>query len=121
MAFTIAHMAAVIPFYRSKLVKRQRLQFDALMIGTMIPDLPYYFSLAEESSTRLSHQWHGIIIYCLPWGLTVWTLWYFWLRVPVSALIYPLLGSHNRIDALFHQDKHNYYLLNDNIIKGIFF
>lgn len=114
MAFTIAHMAAAIPFYRSKLVRRQWLQFDALIIGTMIPDLPYYLSLAEESSTRLSHQWHGIITYCLPWGLLIWILWYFWLRVPIIALTYPFLKSYMQKDVTVYQANFNHcYIIDD--------
>jgi hypothetical protein len=50
MAFTIAHMAAALPFYRS----RKWLNFEALLIGTMLPDLPYFLN-SDRAVWQQSH------------------------------------------------------------------
>ncbi len=92
MAFTLAHMAAALPFYRNnnKSHSRRWLQFDALLIGTMIPDLPYYTG-GSSAIGDLSHQWVGVLTYCLPSGILVFALWYWVLKPAVYALIQPFL------------------------------
>lgn len=84
MAFTLAHMAAALPFYRNQ----RWLCFDALLIGTMLPDLPYFLS-TNPNVGQLSHQWQGIFSYCLPWGLLVFILWHWVLKLPAIMLIQP--------------------------------
>lgn len=95
MAFTIAHMAAVLPFYRSnsKNHSLRWLQFDALLIGTMMPDFPYYIG-SSGSVSNLSHEWLGVLTYCLPWGLLVFALWYWGLKPAAMGLIQPFMGKY---------------------------
>lgn len=92
MAFTLAHMAAALPFYRNnnKSHSRRWLQFDALLIGTMIPDLPYYTG-GNSAIGDLSHQWVGVLTYCLPSGILVFALWYWVLKPAAYGLIKPFL------------------------------
>lgn len=84
MAFTIAHMAAALPFYRSQ----KWFNFAALMIGTMLPDLPYLLN-NDRAVWQQSHQWLGVFTYCLPWGLFVFVLWHWVFKAAVVALIQP--------------------------------
>ncbi|WP_300474605.1 DUF4184 family protein [uncultured Psychrobacter sp.] len=95
MAFTIAHIAAALP------LKRVRwLHFDALVIGTLLPDLPYYID-GSNTARDLSHQWLGIISYCLPWGLGIFIIWLWLFKPAVKALIYPWYLSSNNLNILF--------------------
>ena len=86
MAFTLAHMAAALPFYSAK----RWLHFEALLIGTMMPDFPYYFG-SNSATGDLSHQWVGIFTYCLPWGLSIFALWKWGLKPAAFALVEPFL------------------------------
>lgn len=81
MGFTISHMAAVLPLYG----RRKYLPFDALLIGSMLPDLPYFFM---EQDFKLSHQWIGIFYFCLPWGLCCLLSW----RYLCAPAMYVLVG-----------------------------
>lgn len=83
MAFTVAHMAAALPFKRCRW-----LCLEALFIGTMMPDLPYYMNSSRETA-QLSHQWLGLLSYCLPWGLLIFALWYWLFKPATIALMQP--------------------------------
>jgi hypothetical protein len=83
MAFTVAHMAAAIPFKRCRW-----LCLEAVFIGTMMPDLPYYIS-SSSGAAQVSHQWLGLMSYCLPWGLLVFALWYWLFKPAVIGLMQP--------------------------------
>lgn len=88
MAFTVAHMAAALPFHKS----RRWLCFEALLIGTMLPDLPYYLPYmlgGGRQASQLAHQWPGLFSYCLPWGLLMLVLWFGLIRSAIIALIQP--------------------------------
>lgn len=84
MAFTLAHMAAALPFYRCQ----KWLNVEALFIGTMLPDLPYFLN-NNPMVAQHSHQWIGLLTYCLPWGLAVFVLWHWLLKSALMALIQP--------------------------------
>lgn len=84
MAFTLAHMAAALPFYRCQ----KWLNVEAVFIGTMLPDLPYFLNSAPIVAQH-SHQWAGLWQYCLPWGLVVFTAWYWLLKPAAVALLQP--------------------------------
>lgn len=109
MAFTVAHMAAVLPFYRpnSRTYSLRWLQFDALLIGSMMPDL-HYFSGLDDSFSRQSHEWVGLFTYNLPWGLLVFALWYWLLKPATWPLIQPFLKD-------FVIDNHKLSDIKDNI------
>ena len=64
MPFTFAHPAAILPLRRSRF-----LQTVPLIIGSLVPDVPYYFP--GRLMTRIfldTHTLHGSIFICLPLG-----------------------------------------------------
>ncbi|MFB3895410.1 MAG: DUF4184 family protein [bacterium] len=65
MPFTIVHPIAVLP------LKRLRLPFSALVIGSITPDLEYIIHRAPIS--YVSHTLFGLVSFCLPAGLLL--LW----------------------------------------------
>ena len=87
MAFTLSHMAAALPFYRW----RKWISVEALLIGTMLPDLPYFLN-SQQLVSEQSHQWMGLLTYCLPWGLGLLILWYSLLKPAAIALAQPWYG-----------------------------
>lgn len=69
MPFTLSHAAAALPFKR---YCPQRLDMLALMVGTITPDLAYYwrdFNLAAKA-----HTFGGSLVICLPLGLAAFYL-----------------------------------------------
>ena len=69
MPFTLSHAAAALPF---KKYCPQRLDMLALMVGTITPDLAYYwrdFNLAAKA-----HTFGGSLVICLPLGLAAFYL-----------------------------------------------
>jgi hypothetical protein len=61
MAFPLAHPAAVLPFRRHYL---KWLNFPALVIGSLVPDIGYVFPGGDD----FSHQVVGSILFGLPVG-----------------------------------------------------
>lgn len=98
MAFTLAHMAAALPFYGT----RRRLCFDALLIGTMMPDLPYYVGSSSLVADH-AHQWSGIMTYNLPVGLLVFAAWYWGVKPALVALMAPFAKT-----AVIYQPRDGY-------------
>ena len=117
MAFTIAHMAAALPFYKSnsKSHSWRWIQFDALLIGTMIPDLHYFLRIGESLSNK-SHEWIGLFTYCLPWGLLIFALWYWLLKPATFALIQPFFKEPlTNTSELFYVKNDSYDKLHFNV------
>lgn len=88
MAFTIAHFAAALPFYG----RHRWLNFDAILMGTIVPDLPYYTPYILGGGRELahqSHQWLGLFSYSLPVGLIVFTIWCWLIKPALYALVLP--------------------------------
>jgi Domain of unknown function (DUF4184) len=83
LPFTLSHPAAIAPLRR--LLGRDRLPLEAVVIGTMVPDLEYLFRL--EPLALVGHTWRGLIAFCLPVGLLTLLLWHGLLRAPVRALL----------------------------------
>ena len=82
MPFTISHAAAALPLFRTRLSR------SALVIGTMVPDIPVFTSFDYYA---LSHSAAGLALYNLPVGLVVWLFWTYVLRNPTFAFCpYPL-------------------------------
>jgi len=67
MPFTPAHIAAVLPFRRSRLV------WSALVVGAMAPDFEYFLRMSPQD--RYGHTFPGVFLFTLPLGLL--TLWIF--------------------------------------------
>lgn len=89
MAFTLAHMAAALPFY----CWHKSISFEALLLGTMLPDFPYFLNGSQAVSEE-SHSWSGLLSYCLPWGLGIFALWYWLLKPAAIALLQPWLDMN---------------------------
>ncbi len=77
MPFTFSHAAAALPLFRTSLSK------SALIIGTMVPDLPIFTSFGLYN---FSHSPSGLVLYDLPIGVLVWLLWTYILRPATSEL-----------------------------------
>lgn len=60
MPFTIAHPAIVIPLRNSRL----NLSLTGLVIGSMTPDLEFFFQMREVEN--IGHHWHGILLFDVP-------------------------------------------------------
>ena len=67
MPFTGSHPAAVLPLGRTGLVP------SALVIGSMIPDLPYFVALPVDA--RTTHTVVGALTVDVALGLAVFCLW----------------------------------------------
>ena len=78
MPFTLSHAAAVVPLLRTGLVP------SALVIGSMIPDLPYYVPLPVASSS--THAPAGIVGVDVVLGLLVFLVWHLWLAPAAVGL-----------------------------------
>lgn len=117
MAFTIAHMAAALPFKRST----RWLNFEALLLGTMLPDLPYFlprFLDQTGTAAQQSHQWLGIVSYCLPWGLLIILLWFYLLKPAAQALGQPWYNAlQSQSHFLHYHTSHNSF--NYQILSSI--
>lgn len=79
MPFTLAHPAAVLPFYRS------RIPLSALVIGSMIPDFEYFARFGYGKT--FSHTLPGLLLFCLPAGLAVLWVFHRFLKQPLFALL----------------------------------
>ena len=75
MPFTPSHVAAVLPFLRSPLPT------TGLVIGSMVPDLPYFAPIPV--SRDLTHSWLRTVLADLPMGLVVFGLWIFVFQTPL--------------------------------------
>ncbi|WP_116248046.1 DUF4184 family protein [Nocardiopsis sp. FIRDI 009] len=78
MPFTLSHAAAVLPLARTPLPTA------ALVVGALVPDLPYYLPL-PVSSAHTHHPW-GVGADVLM-GAVVLVLYRYALRAPLRALV----------------------------------
>lgn len=67
MPWTFAHPAAVLPFRPLK-----HLSFSALVIGSIAPDVGYYFGRFDLAAA--AHTLRGLVTICLPTGLALISL-----------------------------------------------
>jgi hypothetical protein len=81
MPWTFAHPAAVLPLRR---LYPLSLDFSALVIGSMIPDLGYY--LFYSNLARSAHSFRGSVLVCLPIGLALWGIFRL-LRKPLCFVL----------------------------------
>jgi hypothetical protein len=93
MPFPLAHPAAVLPLRR---YCPRQLNFPALVIGSLSPDLGYAFGNLHLD--WLSHHfWAGSFVFCLPAGLLI--LWgFYFLRLRVTGILTARLNGFK--DAL---------------------
>ncbi|GAA0621906.1 hypothetical protein GCM10009547_25860 [Sporichthya brevicatena] len=76
MPFTVSHVAVVLPLTRTPLPA------SALVIGSMVPDLPVHLA---HRPTEITHSWSGLVGQDLAMGLAGWALWHGLLAAPVLA------------------------------------
>lgn len=82
MPFTVSHAAIVLPLLSGR--PAAHLVGSALIIGTMIPDLPYFVPLLRGSDQ--SHAATGPVTTDLIMGLVVFALWEMIMKGPLTAL-----------------------------------
>jgi hypothetical protein len=90
MPLTLSHPAAVLPLGQQRFIRRF-LPFSALVIGSVVPDLPYFLPRLPWSTH--SHTLLGLFFFCLPAGLILLGIFHTWLKIPLLAL---LPESHQR-------------------------
>ena len=81
MPFTLAHPAAVVP------LRRYFGRFNilsALVIGSITPDLHYFFPLQPERV--VTHSLAALFWYCLPFGLVLYVAFHTLLKTPLLML-----------------------------------
>jgi hypothetical protein len=81
MPFTLAHPAAVVP-----LRKLSFLHTVPLIIGSLVPDLPYYLPERLGHMLGETHNLTGLLTICLPLGLGI-LLGILSLRDPLTTLL----------------------------------
>lgn len=79
MPFTLAHPAAAVP------LQRFGLPLSALIVGSLMPDLPYF--LFQTTSRQFAHSLAGIFIFCVPVGLLVLVVFHRLLKEPTLQLL----------------------------------
>ena len=87
MPFTGSHPAAVLPLLGTGLPA------SALVIGSMSPDIPYYFPF--DTATWPTHSWLGMVTIDPLLGLTAWLVWHGLLSAP--GLAYAPAGLRARL------------------------
>ncbi|MBI1325125.1 DUF4184 family protein [bacterium] len=85
MPFTPTHVLAILPFAT---IKRLRLPFAALAIGSMIPDLPLFTRFGP--SYQSTHSIPGLFTACLPLGLAAFFIFRSLMAIPLLALLPPV-------------------------------
>ncbi len=71
MPWTLSHPAAVLPLRR---LGSPALDFPALVIGSMTPDLGYYIDRFDLST--YAHTWPGTFLACVPTGVVLLLIFY---------------------------------------------
>jgi Domain of unknown function (DUF4184) len=89
MPFTPTHVAAILPVAA---LARGRLPFAALVIGSMIPDLPLF--VGSTSFYDVTHSVPGLFTACLPLGIIGFLTFHHLLKQPLFALLPVSIQSH---------------------------
>jgi hypothetical protein len=79
MPFTIAHIAAALPF------RKTRFKISAVVIGSMAPDFEYFLRLAPQG--RFGHTPLGLVTFTLPVALAVLWLYHKTVKPAVVKLL----------------------------------
>ncbi len=87
MPFTPSHAAAALPARRLW----PWLPLDALVIGTLSPDLQYLLVLAPRG--KFGHTWPGLLFFCLPVSLAGWLIYRALLRPALLPMVPPGLAG----------------------------
>ena len=79
MPFTPAHVAAVLPFRRTRLI------WSALVVGAMAPDFEYFLRMSPQG--RYGHTLAGLFLFTLPVGLLTLWLFHAYVKAPFVELM----------------------------------
>lgn len=82
MPFTPTHVLAILPI---AVITRLPFPFSALVIGSMIPDLPLFWPL--PFGYEATHSVMGLVTACLPLGLVGFLLFQTVMKRPLFALL----------------------------------
>ena len=82
MPFTLAHPLAIVPI---AFLLPRGWPVSALIIGSMIPDFPLFFSLGLHYST--THAPLGVLTACVPLGWLVYLLYHELVKQPMLLLL----------------------------------
>jgi hypothetical protein len=85
MPMTAAHPLAVLP------LRRTRLDWTCLVIGSMSPDFLYFFQV--KLASRFSHTWPGVFAFCVPVTLASAWLFHRLIKRPLVQVVPAALGS----------------------------
>jgi len=79
MPFTLSHAAAVLP------LRRTRLPWAALVIGSFGPDFEYFLRINYTS--RAWHYYPDLLLFCLPFTIFAYYLFHGVIKEPVTGLL----------------------------------
>jgi hypothetical protein len=88
MPFTVSHVAAVLPLVAGR--RTTRLAPAALVIGSMVPDVPWFFTGGRGAA--LTHSPEGVVTVNLAVGLVLFALWRVVFAAPARELLPPAVG-----------------------------
>lgn len=115
MPFTPVHILAILPIAA---IKRLRLPFGALAIGSMIPDVPLFTHFGP--SYQSTHSIPGLVTACLPMGLSALVIFRFVMVRPLLDLLPPV--PRHRIESHFGEpvpiDRKSLALASIAIVAG---
>ena len=91
MPFILAHPAAVVPLVRLLSLARLSLPLSALVIGSMVPDLPNFIYVTHlirlSSGKHFGHTFPGTFLFCVPVGMFSLWLFHIVLKPPLLSLL----------------------------------
>jgi hypothetical protein len=79
MPFTVSHAAAVLP------LRRTRLPWSALVIGSFGPDFEYFLRI--NNTSRAWHYYPDVLLLCLPFTIFAYYLFHGLIKAPVTELL----------------------------------
>lgn len=79
MPFTLSHPAAAVPLAKCGL------PLSAVVIGSIVPDLPYF--LRMSTGKLIGHSFVGIFIFCVPVGMLMLWVFHVVLKQPLLSLL----------------------------------
>lgn len=82
MPFTFSHPAAVLPLAR---FRRGPYALSALIIGSMTPDLEYFFWFRHTA--LVGHSIPGLFVFCLPAGILALWCFHSFVKYPANLLL----------------------------------
>lgn len=89
MPFTPAHILAIVPIVA---IRRSPLPLSALVIGSMIPDLPLFVAFAPDYGD--THSVGGLFTACLPLGLAAILAFQLAMKRPLFLLLPAVIQRH---------------------------